>query len=247
MTGGEWTTELFDEEYLRVWSFPGPDVTEQEVERLVNLLPSPPARVLDLACGNGRHAIRLAQRGFDVVGIDQTDVFLDLARASAADAGVDVELRRGDMRTAELGRADAVLVLGNSFGYFSEVANEQVLHRIAHALSPGGVLLVELLNRDRIIKNYRSTSNHVAADGTIVELHSTFDPITGINTVQHRWTDLRGGAQRRVSKQRLWTPPELEAICHAEGLEVTAWFDGYSAQRLHLDARRLMLMATKPR
>ena len=66
----DWTVGYFDELYLQLFPFPEAAQTDDEVSALLQLLPPPPARILDLACGQGRHAVRLAERGYQVVGVD---------------------------------------------------------------------------------------------------------------------------------------------------------------------------------
>jgi SAM-dependent methyltransferase len=243
-----WTEALFDADYARVWGFPGAEVTAAEVLALSTMLPAPPARVLDVACGNGRHAIALAARGYQVTGVDLAAPFLVLARDAARVANVEVDFRQSDMRhvNADLTGFDAAIVLGNSFGYHEDEENLSTLEAIARTVRVGGLVLLELLNRDRIVANYRPRGSHPSADGrTTIEFESTLDPITGINTVVHRWTTLDGAPRERVSKQRLYTPPELVALCRAANLRPSGWYDGVSLRPFDLQARRLLVVAER--
>ena len=91
---------IFNDDYLYFSSSRlGDKATEAEVEVLWRLAQmSPGARVLDLACGHGRIANRLAERGAEVIGLDATATFLDLARLDAEKRSVSVEYVQGDMR-----------------------------------------------------------------------------------------------------------------------------------------------------
>src|ERR1700680_3645205 len=93
----DWTVGFFDDPYTQLFPFPGAEQTADEVEALSRLLPPSPARILDVACGPGRHAVRLAGRGHRVVGIDSSTSFLETARGAAADLGVEVEFIQADM------------------------------------------------------------------------------------------------------------------------------------------------------
>jgi SAM-dependent methyltransferase len=99
-----------------------------------------PGRALDLACGEAQNAIWLAQCGWDVVGVDFSDVGIAKGRERAASEGVDVELLVADLLEYEPERAafDLVLLL-----YFHLPPDELggVLDRAAAALTPGGTLL----------------------------------------------------------------------------------------------------------
>jgi SAM-dependent methyltransferase len=87
-----WYQELFGEDYLRVWApMMPPERTERELEGLIQLLGMPEgSSILDLCCGHGRHAIPLAQRGYQVTGQDLSKVFLERAKKEAEARGVEV-------------------------------------------------------------------------------------------------------------------------------------------------------------
>jgi len=123
-----------------------PEQTERELEFLGRVIPREtfPA-VLDLACGQGRHAAGLARRGYRVTGVDVNPAAV--AAASSRAPGVTCLLL--DMR--ELGSLpgpfDAVISLWQSFGFFDEETNQQVLERIAGILRPEGRFVIDLYHR----------------------------------------------------------------------------------------------------
>jgi SAM-dependent methyltransferase len=100
-----------------------------------------PGRALDLACGEGRNAVWLAERGWTVVGVDFSEVALSKARSRAVAAGVNVELRCSDLLelVPEPAGYDLVLVF---FLQLTPPERTLVLGRAARALAPGGTLLV---------------------------------------------------------------------------------------------------------
>jgi len=101
--------------------FPG-EAAAELAWRLLDLQPG--MSVLDLACGHGELASRLAARGCRVTGLDSSAVFLDQARGGAAAAGVSVEYVAGDMRQLPwTGRFDRVVSWSTAFGYFDDTAN----------------------------------------------------------------------------------------------------------------------------
>ena len=101
----------------------------------------PVGRVLDLACGEGRNAIWLAQRGFQVTAVDFSEVAIERAKDLAARRGVDVEWICADATTYEppLGAFDRVVVL---YLHLPEADRALMVRHAAEALSPGGVLLM---------------------------------------------------------------------------------------------------------
>jgi 2-polyprenyl-3-methyl-5-hydroxy-6-metoxy-1,4-benzoquinol methylase len=111
--------ELFDEDYLYFYAEAlGDERSDAETELLWRLLELEPGmEVLDLACGHGRIANRLAVRGCRVTGLDATPLFLDRARQDAADRGVEVDYLEGGMRNLPwTGRFDRVVNWFTAFG-----------------------------------------------------------------------------------------------------------------------------------
>lgn len=118
-------------------------------ERLGTALASPTA---DLACGPGRHGLALAARGHRVTGIDLSAPFLRMARAAAAGNGADHRQRLvcGDLRRLPCadGAFRTALLLGNSFGYFSDAEDLAILREVRRILRPGGLFCLEITRRE---------------------------------------------------------------------------------------------------
>src|SRR6266545_5875683 len=101
MTEKPWYESLFEgEDYLRSYqeTFAGMDAAREVDFLMQELALGPGARVLDLCCGQGRHAVELARRGARVVGQDLSAHLLGAARETAKAAGVELELVQRDMR-----------------------------------------------------------------------------------------------------------------------------------------------------
>ncbi|MEI9413193.1 class I SAM-dependent methyltransferase [Mesorhizobium salmacidum] len=104
--------------------------------------------VLELGCGYGRIANRLAEKGARVTGIDTSQALLKKATADATEGGVNVEYVLGDIRSLPWrDRFDAAVLWDATFGYFDDADNEKVLHEAASSLRCGGRLLIESENR----------------------------------------------------------------------------------------------------
>jgi SAM-dependent methyltransferase len=137
-----------------------------EVDLIWRLLDLEPGmEVLDLACGHGRHANRLAQRGCAVTGLDATLLYLDRARADAAELGVAVEYQQGDIRELSWNsRFDRAMNWFNSFGYFSDEECRGILRRIATALRPDGRFVIELSNYSWLLANFKESEVRRSSD-----------------------------------------------------------------------------------
>src|SRR5262245_64405419 len=153
--------EAFDEDYLYFYeAFLTPERTSAEVDVVWKVLELEPGlELLDLACGHGRIANSLAERGVHVTGLDATPLFLDLARKDAAERGVEVEYVEGDMRSLPwTERFDRVLCWFTSYGYFADEENRQVLRGGHRALRPGGRFAGELNHKENLLGRWEPES-----------------------------------------------------------------------------------------
>lgn len=150
-----WFEEVFDEDYLRTLPLLRPEQTLREVEFISDSLRLAAGHeVLDVACGYGRHAIELVQRGINVTGLDLSLPLLIRAADEAQRRALSVNFVHADMREMAFERQfDGAYCMLTSFGYFEEDVNLRVAERIARALKPGGRFLLDLINRDYLISD----------------------------------------------------------------------------------------------
>ncbi|HOS44313.1 MAG TPA: methyltransferase domain-containing protein [Armatimonadota bacterium] len=245
-TEAAWVPEYFGEEYLRLYQFP-PSRTDPEVAFLAETLSArlpPRGRVLDLGCGQGRHAIPLARRGFRVIGLDVQANLLDVAARRARDSGVDLPLVRGDMRRLPFadGTVDAVLCLFSAFGYFADEENARVLAEVARVLKVGGWFVLDVANRDALLRHAQPRSWKRLPDGALVISTWRWDVWTGRYT--HEQVLVDGDEARRFAHSvRVYTCTELRALLRDAGLAVMDAAGGFRGEALALDAPRLVLIA----
>ena len=148
-----WFEEVFDEDYLRTLPFMRPDQTLREVEFIADALKlGTGAEILDVACGYGRHAIELVQRGFNVTGLDLSLPLLIRAADEAQRRALAVNFVHADMREMAFEKQfDGAYSMLTSFGYFDEDTNLRVAERIGRALKPGARFLLDVVNRDYVV------------------------------------------------------------------------------------------------
>lgn len=200
--------------------------TDQEVGALVDLLELRPGhRILDVGCGPGRHALALARRGFEVVGVDISGTFVGLARQAAEAEGLGERARfevadaRSPDAWARLGTFEAVYSLcQGAFGLAGgpepgsaptdRELDEPILAGMAGALALGGRLVVSAFSAYFQLR--------------YLEDRDSFDADRGVN---HEHTTLKDEAGRE-SPAELWTscftPRELRLLARSVGLEVVA-------------------------
>ena len=236
------TAALFDEDYLYFFGDSLERTGDADTDRIWHLLGIEPGmEVLDLGCGHGRIANRLAQRGCRVTGLDLSGTFLQRARADAAAREVTVEYVHEDMRNMRWSRRfDRVVNWANAFGFFDDADDQKVLARVAEALRPGGRLVLETINYPRYVRDYKPSFAVEHNGDLLVDTHR-LDPLTS-RSIATRTTVRDGRIRREPSSHRLHTFPELRAWLRAAGFAVV---DGYGDDGAPLTAehRRLTVVA----
>jgi SAM-dependent methyltransferase len=244
----EWWATYFDARYLREYEpLFAPERDRREVARLIDLLGLPDgSRVLDVPCGQGRHAHLLAEAGFDVDGFDYSAALL--ARARRRGVGHRLRYTRGDMRRLPArwgGRFDAVVNLFTSFGFFVDPADDaRTAAEFARVLRPGGVLVWHGASRDGVVAHFVARDWWTTRDGALVAHERRFDPLAGVLTVRATWRGRPGGGEREY-RIRLYTATRLAELLAAAGLVVERAFDGWRERPLTRRSGEMLLVARK--
>jgi SAM-dependent methyltransferase len=143
------------------------------------------------------------------------------------------------------GRFDAVLNLSTSFGFFRDPADDaRVIGEFARALRPAGVLLWHGASRDGVVARFLARDWWLTADGTTIAQERTFDPLSGVMTVESRWSGPSGGTTR-VHRLRVYTATRLAELFAAAGLIVEAAWDGWRDRPLRRTSSEMLLVARK--
>ena len=235
--GQDWFESLHDDLWLR------PDEGgESEAEALRRMLRVRKGqRLLDAPCGAGRVALPLARHGVQVVGLDLRRAFVDRARRRARKEGVQADLRCMDLRSIEFEEEfHAVCNWFNSFGYFSDGENADVARRFARALRPGGRLLIDQLNRERILRNFRPADLKHG-----VRMLSRWDARQERIGVRRVIPGIPKDESR--SSQRLYTPAQMRGLLAAAGLEVESVHGSLNQEPYHRGSDRMIVVARKAR
>jgi SAM-dependent methyltransferase len=245
----EWPVAFFDDDYLLIYRpMFSEEVTTRETGFIEAALALPAgARLLDLACGFGRHATGMARRGYRVTGLDFNAHYLEIAAAVAKEGGLDVHWQQGDMRTLPFEREfDGVYSYFTSFGYFSDDENENVIAGVARALKTGGRFLIDVLNRDWILTHPAHRVWNQREDGSLLMEETSFDlPASRVISKQIHLTP--DGAKRLEKSYvlRAYTCAELSSMMHRHGLEAREVWGGVDRVPYSTDTRRLVLLAER--
>ena len=204
--------------------------------------------MLDLCCGWGRHAVPLAQQGMRVTGLDLSAYHLKLAKAAAREAGVEINLVRGDMREIprEAGRFDAVTNCFTSFGYFESGEEDQrVLTGIRRALKPGGRFFIDTINHDRLMRVFRDSEWRERPDGGLNLERRSYDIHTGRIDVDWTFVTTEGEQRRQSHSLRLYTFTELDAMLSRAGLTVRNTWGGFDGSAFSMYSPRMIVLAER--
>lgn len=245
----EWWEIFFDDSYGRL----GLEIIEQErtrreVDFIIDALKlEKQERVLDLACGMGRHALELARRRHTgVTGLDYTQEYLDKALSMKRKEDLNVRFVQGDMRSIPFeAEFDACYNYFTSFGFFeNEAENEKVIASVSKALKPGGRFLAELMHRDFTIRHFQPRSWMDFGDDYVLKEHR-IDLAT--SRIIGKWTFVSKG---RISSSdmslRMYSLHEMIAMLQRAGMELVDAWGNTQKESLTLDHHRMIILARKP-
>jgi D-alanine-D-alanine ligase len=214
-------------------------------------------RILDLCCGQGRHSLELAHRGFPrVTGLDRSRYLIRLARKRARQRNLQVSFHEGDARRFRLGDAEFhwVCILGNSFGYFERPEDDlAVLESVKRALSSGGALVMDLMDGDWMRRHFDPRSwewvdqNHFVCRER--DLAEDGDRLISREVVVHAE---RGVIADQFYAERLYSQERLETLLTGAGFTNVRFHpllapDSPRNQDLGMVAHRLFLTCEAPR
>jgi SAM-dependent methyltransferase len=220
--------------------------TDTEVDALVRYLAlEKPKKILDLACGFGRHTNRLAVMGHDMTGVDITPGFLDIARRDAMQKGVIVNYQQNDMRKITFDNEfDCVMLLFTVFGYFSDEENLQVLINACNALHPGGLLIFDAPHRDTFLKRIKPYYV-VEKEGNLMIDRMSFDSLQGRS--YNRRIVLRDGERKdKPFSIRLYNPNEIRELIIRAGMVLERIYGGWETQDVNPESNQIVVIARKP-
>ncbi|KPJ86849.1 MAG: hypothetical protein AMS18_15045 [Gemmatimonas sp. SG8_17] len=238
----EWFEQWFGEEYLKLYPHRDEDDAAEAVALIMDNVRLEGARVLDLACGPGRHAIQLRSAGAWVVGFDLSLPLLSRARHRDRDP---LHVVRGDMRYLPFvgGSFDVVVNLFTSFGYFSDDRQHGlVLTEVAGVLRPGGVLVLDYFNATDLMGSLVPHEKRAIGSQRVVIERRISDDGKYVLKEMHLLNDGRSFLER----VRMFSVTELETLVSEAGLCVRKRYGDYSGGPLTAESPRVLMVASRP-
>ncbi len=220
--------------------------TLAEADFIEKLLQLPPAAALaDVPCGDGRLAIELASRGYQLTAVDLAPELVADAQRVAHERGLPVNASVGDMlQLAWHEQFDAMYCVGNSFAYFDDTGNQRFLGNVQRALKAGGRFV---LQTNLIAESILSTPNsrNWYEFGDVMLCHaSNYDWREGRLNSEYRF--LRNGASEdKHASYRVYFFRELMQMLHDAGFCSIADYGSLQGEPFSFGARNLYLVATK--
>jgi len=217
----EWFEEWFGDEYLELY----PHRDDREADRLVSLLQEVLPwetgwRILDVACGSGRHLEALVRHGAAPIGVDLSAVLLRRARLRSACPLLRADMRRLPVRARSM---DLTLNLFTSFGYFAtDDEHDAALAEMLGTVRPGGWFVIDFLHAaqvraglvpresTRLGRHGATVERRISADGRMVEKTIRLDD-----------------GRRFAERVRLLSQDELERMIARHGGQVTSRYGSY--------------------
>jgi len=244
-----WYENFFDEWYLKYWIRPiTPERTSQEVDAIVRFLElNSESIVLDLCCGQGRHSLELARRGYKVVGLDLSETLLAQSRRSAQKESLDIEFVRADMREISFERKfDGIFNFYTAFGYFErDEDNQAVLDTVADALKPQGRFLLDYPCLESRMGSWKNQEFFEYDDGTIM-LHEMIHDIFN-QTIENKVLYITKDNHRHRTgfTLRHYYGRELQQCFARAGMKVIGAYGNTDGEPLTSSDIRVLVLAEK--
>lgn len=249
MKNTNWWKGFFTKDYLSQYeaSYLTPERTRKETRAILKAFkPRKGSEILDLACGQGRISIGLADAGCLVTGVDYSTYLLNVARVRAGKRRID--FIRKDMRNIDFrNRFDYAVNWFTAFGYFSDKDNAKVLKNIHRALKPGGKFLLD-------VSHDSPGHGHLPPQGWsdhrdyIVLESRDHDKKNKRMNVRREFVFIKSGRRKIYDFSiRMYSFAELKKLFKKTGFKILRVYGGYDLSRFAKDSRRILILAEKQR
>ncbi len=212
------------------------------IERITGVQPA--ARIADIGCGRGRHAISLAQRGYRVTGLDLSERSIEAARNYASLEGQAIEFIVGDMRDPICDSCfDGAVNLFTAFGYFEDEAeHDDAIAAVARSLKAGGWFVQDFLNPPYVRQNLVAEDRRNEEDLVITQRRYVSD-----GRINKEIELSRNGDEVHVFSEsvRLLELSDFRRMYDAAGLQLRGLFGDYGGGEYGAESPRMILYSRK--
>jgi SAM-dependent methyltransferase len=238
--------EFWDVMSHKLFAEKNPVETKKEIDQIIRLTGIPPGCcILDLCCGQGRHSLEFARRGFMVTGVDRTEMYLEQAKRESYRENLSVEFIKNDMRNF---RKDSfynlIIIMYTSFGYFEDKEeNIRVLHNCYNSLIKKVKLLIDLVGKE-ILKNKFKEHESFLIDG--INYIEERKVIGDWEKIENKWMMIKENATREfILTHWMYSAEELKELLSNAGFSSINIYGDLSGRKYDENARRLIAIAGK--
>ncbi|MDH3267752.1 MAG: class I SAM-dependent methyltransferase [Ignavibacteria bacterium] len=240
-----WYKDWFNSEnYLKVYSHRDESEAERLVELIVNNLNiKSDSKILDMACGSGRHAINFAKRGFDVTAVDLSQWLLSVAKENARENDVKIDFVFSDIldfKTTQ--KFSLALNLFTSIGYFdNDEDNFRVILKAYDLLIDGGYFVIDYFNKNYLVKNLIPTSVF-SENGMRITQNRT---IQGNRVVKNITLENSGSVEEFYESVQLYSYDELYDYLKKAGFTFVKDFGDYKGNNFNKESSPRLIIFVK--
>ncbi len=242
----QWFENWFNsEEYLDVYNHRNSEDAEKLMNLILKAIPlKKEAKVLDAACGTGRHSIILAKKGFDVTAFDLSKTLLNIGKSKAEELGLNINFINADIRKFFLDIQFSLIInLFTSFGYFeTDKENYSFVKNAFTMLQKDGLYVLDFLNKTYVEKNLIPRSEKKVNNKVIIE-NRKISAGRVIKNIQI----LEGENQLNyVESVRLYSADDIVENFEDIGFKIEKIFGSYSGEEYSKeDSQRLIIIFKK--
>jgi cyclopropane fatty-acyl-phospholipid synthase-like methyltransferase len=244
MNHTDWWKEYFNEDYADlILDAITPEFTKIQVELLIETLSlKPNDQILDICCGKGRHALELAKRGFTLTALDFVPSYTEEIQQKANRENLPVQTCTMDVRNISFDQKfDKAYLMFTSFGYFSDYENNQLLVSIHSSLKKRGLLLIDIENRDYLLKNFIYEKWREKDFGLLLERHKFF-PETSRQTTRRVQYYKDGTQKESLRDLRLYSLHELLTMTCSAGFNTVKILGDYNGKPFQINSPRIIAL-----
>jgi SAM-dependent methyltransferase len=236
---------MWDQNYASS-ELPNDEELDEELDFIVDVLMlGEESVILDLCCGQGRHASGLVESGYYVIGVDSSRELLEIAQESALEETLFIE---GDMRDIPLKKnsCNAVINMFTSFGFFDDEGNLQTLKSVSSVLKRKGKFLLDYWN-PYAVPQLDGTKNWWWIDDKTLSLAEvSYDFETGRLQDKRTIIDFRNGSiQKSVRDLKFYMLPELDLMLKSAGMRILEVFGDIDGRDYNANSRRLITLSER--
>ena len=238
--------QLWKEFYSCMFSPEQFAVAEEQVEQIASLIGREPERVLDLACGPGRHTLPMLRCGYRVTAVDTSPYLMNDLMKRLDSESLQADVVHADMRSFRRERVfDLAVCLWSSFGYFEAADDDQrVLANVYASLSANGQFIIDTVGKEYMLRQLEPVHVREFDDGAI--LFERPQLVNNCSRIINDWTLVRDGKVFRTSfSHTVYSAVELQDRLFAAGFTSVAVYGGLDGSEFDADSDRLVVVTGK--